>query len=206
MHINNLNGWQRLWVMFSIVWAILVLIFTINALPEKKSEINSRWVKEKIDILKKSHGQSESTAEYRQRRFGNASDEEIINFRPDRSGGFDLSSTEKGIDYSKISTADLENIKDGNLAKVSTQTLEYLQKQAIKATDQKPDIFDKLLFEEYDAINQKYKSHLTEQQTRSRLQTILLGLLVWSAPMIAIYLMGIGIHWVHVGFLNKPPE
>lgn len=48
----RLNGWQRLWVVTSIIIFVITVVYTIALLPAK-SEIMSRWVCETIEAVKK---------------------------------------------------------------------------------------------------------------------------------------------------------
>jgi hypothetical protein len=50
----KLNGWQRIWIVSSVIIFVIVMIFTMALLP-KKSEITSRWVYETIDVVKQPH-------------------------------------------------------------------------------------------------------------------------------------------------------
>ena len=167
MKINNLHGWQRLWVIISIIWAIPVVVYQISEL-DTKLKINSEWVWAKIELLKMNDGkEDEYSGTYRQERFGDSSDEEILKFTPER--------------FKKVKTPDL-TAKKGHIG------LDEL----ILAYD----------FREYDKMNKKYESRIRELP-RSWLQTIFFGFIAWVAPLILIYLMGIGIHWVYDGFRKK---
>jgi len=152
--LSKLNGWQRLWVLSAIVWAIPVIAFTVIALPTKtESEIYMQWANEKVDLFRKYHGQNETLIEYRRRLYGNATDKEIVHPAADRLRQFDPS------------TAVPES--------------------------------------EIDAIDKKYESRLAQLERQSPVRTAFGGFLIWALPLIAIYLVGIGVHWVYVGFRSR---
>jgi heme/copper-type cytochrome/quinol oxidase subunit 2 len=48
----KLNGWQRLWVVISIIIFVVAVFFTFEHYP-KKSEIYSTWANETIEVVKK---------------------------------------------------------------------------------------------------------------------------------------------------------
>ena len=48
--LNQMNGWLRLWFMFSIVCGIIFAAFTINSLPNSR-DIQKAWAQEVMQIL-----------------------------------------------------------------------------------------------------------------------------------------------------------
>lgn len=48
--IQRLNGWQRLWVLISVLYGIVVIILTISYLPSE-TKIRSQWAGEILDII-----------------------------------------------------------------------------------------------------------------------------------------------------------
>ena len=48
--LNRMNGWLRLWFMFSIVCGIIFAAFTINSLPNSR-DIQKAWAQEVMQIL-----------------------------------------------------------------------------------------------------------------------------------------------------------
>ena len=88
--LNNLNGWQRLWLLCAVLWAIFVAVFTIQSIPtETESEIRTQWANAKIELIRKHHSSGESLAKLRQRLYGDASDEDIIHPTQNHSRIFD---------------------------------------------------------------------------------------------------------------------
>jgi len=89
---SNLNGWQRLWLLCAVIWAIPVALYMIQEIStETESEIKSQWANAKIELIKKHHSSGETLAALRQRLYGSASDEEIIHPAQTHSGHFDFS-------------------------------------------------------------------------------------------------------------------
>ena len=153
--LSKLNGWKRLWLLLAAIWTVPVAVFTFTELPnETESGIKSRWASEIIDLRRKYHGQGESMAAYRQLKYGNASDEEIIHPSGHPSGKFDLSSA--------IPVAEAEQ------------------------------------------INQQYESKLAQLANKSPSKVVLIGFVVWLIPLVTIYVLGLAIYWVYVGFRRDP--
>jgi hypothetical protein len=152
--LNRLSGWQRLWILLAIIWAVPVVAFTIAALPtDTESEIYAQWAIEKIELIRRFHGQNESQTEYRRKVYGNATDREVVRPRADPSKHFDPLTAMPG--------------------------------------------------DELDAINQRYESRLAQLERHSPIGTAIRGFLVWALPAIALYLLGIGVHWVYSGFRSR---
>lgn len=89
---NRLNGWQRLLILLAIIWAILVVAFTVTRWPktwQTEAEIRSHWVShwanDRIAVFEKYEGNGEPFDVYRGKVFAGKSDEEIVNPR-----GFDI--------------------------------------------------------------------------------------------------------------------
>lgn len=97
----KLNGWQRLGIVISVFWIATVLMLAFYELQTATPDTNSYFV----------HFVPGKTIEYT---------------TPQASG---INQRQGNIDYSKIPTEDLEALKAGNLKKVSTATLKYLQRQ-----------------------------------------------------------------------------
>jgi broad specificity phosphatase PhoE len=90
--LTKLNGWKRLWLLLAAIWLIPVGVFTFTELPrENESDIKARWANDIVNLQKNHHGGGESLAAYRQRVYGNRSDDDIIHPPHTEGGHFDFS-------------------------------------------------------------------------------------------------------------------
>jgi len=95
----KLNGWQRLWVLFSVLWLIVVMGFTVATLP-KESQILDRWA---YATLEKIRDSDESLKKYSmwdlEKAYADIPREELI-----EKAQAKYSSSEKGlkIDFERI--------------------------------------------------------------------------------------------------------
>ena len=150
---TTLNGWKRLWLLFATIWLIPVAVFTLTELPrENESDIKAHWATDIVNLRKNYHGGGESLDAYRQRVYGNRSDEDIIHPPHTEDGHFDLST-------------------------------------AVPA-------------EEIEQINKRYEAALQERERTSPSKTLLIGFFAWAVPLLVLYVFGLGVHWVYLGFKN----
>lgn len=151
--LSKLNGWKRLWLFLAAIWLIPVGVFTFAELPhESESDIKARWATDIVNLQKHHHGGGESLAAYRQRVYGNRSDEDII--RPPHTKG----------DHFDFSTA--------------------------------------VPAEEIEKINRSYEAALQELERAHLSKTLLIAFFAWAVPLLILYVFGLGVHWVYIGFKN----
>ena len=152
--LDKFNGWQRLWLLCTVLWALPVVALTVMAFPTVTvSEVNAQWANAKIDLIRKYHGNGEALAGFRKRLYGNASDEEITHPVKKHDGKFDPST-------------------------------------AVPA-------------DEAQTLDAQYQARLTNLGDGSKFKAVAFGFLAWALPVIAIYLLGIAVRWVYVGFRRK---
>ena len=179
----KLNGWQRLWAILAIAWAIPVLIFTTTTLPTE-SELKARWANERVNLIRKLHGQDESLAKYRFRLYGNASDEEIIHGKP-----------------APISEQEEFEFRLRREKEIAARSAPASKNPESPSARSRFDLSTAVPSDDIDALNQKYEPRLAQLST-SQFRIIILGFLAWAIAPIALYLLGLGIRWVYLGFLR----
>ena len=87
---RSLNGWQRLWVVAAVIWAIIVVADCATKLQgPTAAEVTAEWARAKVELFRKHHGADESYEEFRAKFYGNALDEEIVSPRGQSGGRFD---------------------------------------------------------------------------------------------------------------------
>jgi len=198
--LNKLNGWQRLWLMCAVIWAIPVVTFTASAFPtETVSEITTQWANAKIELMRKYHGSGETLAEFRQQRYDSASDEEIVHPIKNRHA--------ITITFIEGEPHTYQNVPDEVTPdQVEQRALKDFPRRKVSHIDRAKEGFDlstSLPADEADAIDMQYKSRLTNLGNKSQLGVVAFGFLAWILPAIVIYLLGFAVRWVYVGFRSN---
>jgi len=108
--LSRLNGWQRLWVLVSVIYFLFAVSFIVLFLPKKSDYLSTR-VHETIDLTIKNVPELRSSYVYQVRdAYGDLSDDEVVKR---------IHSKFKGqIDYSKI-----EEEYATRLAKLSSEQI-----------------------------------------------------------------------------------
>lgn len=84
--MRTLNGWQRLFVVISLLWTVIVVGYSISLWPKMtKHELFAEWARERVEAMRTYSSEGLSHAEFRARVFGEKTDEEIA-----QPNGFDL--------------------------------------------------------------------------------------------------------------------
>jgi hypothetical protein len=73
----------------------------------------------------------------------------------------------------------------------------------VKKHDGKFDLSTAVPADEAQALDAQYQARLTNLGDGSKFKAVAFGFLAWALPVIAIYLLGIAVHWVYVGFRSK---
>src|SRR5262245_4144233 len=91
--LNRLNGWQRLWLVLTILYGIVVALVT-GALFPKEEHILSLWASEVIQVavadLKRDTKYSGNTWDFRDAFLKEKTDEEIIRTITDGARGINF--------------------------------------------------------------------------------------------------------------------
>ncbi len=66
------------------------------------------------------------------------------------------------------------------------------------------DLSSAIPAEEAEQINQQYEIELVLLANKSPSKAVLIGFIVWLIPLLTIYVFGLGIYWVYVGFRRAP--
>lgn len=111
----KLNGWQRLWIVFSLIYLAIIILFTWTTWPTKK-QIENLWVYSTIDAIKEPNDYSYQIRE----SYKDISDRELIkkiNAKYGEIPGFKEKLNEIDIKYQKkIQSLGNERLKNVRIA------------------------------------------------------------------------------------------
>ena len=175
--MKKLNGWQRLWIIFSVIYGSAVVVFSIIGFPDGLNYEHQRLYDsinavskydETYKLLKKA-GFSEKEIEDHVSE-GNKLEEHNL------PGGYELETPQdiRRKYYSDLSDNEI-------LAKLREKYQEKVN---------------------FNKIDDEYIKNMNILK-KERIRYIGLAFLTWLLPLIAIYLFGLSINWVIKGFREK---
>ncbi len=179
MKLKNLNGWQRLGILLSAIWLVVVIagtiVFTISAtgrlkdkLESSRAEAADMWVQASIQIV----WDDPST------QFGRRGD--IV---PNPRTATD----EKAAVRDKY--ADLDDFSDVAFVKGWQNAYPEVDFGGVNAV--------------YEDTLNEMQSLYRQSRTQVALRTSGLGFLLWAVPSVLAYLFAWGVGWVWRGFKLK---
>jgi hypothetical protein len=168
--VRRLSGWQRLWVVFAILYLLPVAVFTVSFVP-KKTDTKRQWAFATIEIVKKYDEKlkNEDTWDI-WRAYSDMSYEELIKRIRDK--------------YSRDKYSDKSDRKKGPENK--------WEQYRVKGTPRIPDI-------EFDTVNKEYQQKLNSLW-KEQAKVVSIGGLSWGFSVIAVYILGMAVGWVYRGF------
>jgi hypothetical protein len=128
--LNRLNGWQRLWLVLTILYGLAVTAMTTVILP-KESDIRSSWawdaMRVAVDDIKRVRKYDGTTWDFRDAFFKDKTDEEVVRSLTDGARSIDLADSK---------TADLADYKSNilTLENKYQKQIKDLPREQLKAT------------------------------------------------------------------------
>jgi hypothetical protein len=149
--LERLNGWQRLWIVLSVIYLIVVVAFVIAVMPRASHYARSRLYNS-IDTVGRYLERDDASFRYeggwtmRTKYYADLSDEQVL----------------------------------------------------AKLHDKYKDKVD------FDPVESEYRRKMN-RRLLEQAQTFGIALLFWLIPVVALYILGVGVAWIIRGFRQPNP-